>query len=43
MKTYELELEHDEVLEKGRKKGSSVALVAEDERKCRQETARSTL
>ena len=32
-KTYELEMEQDELLEKGRKKGGSVALVAENERK----------
>ena len=43
LKTYELELEQDEVLEKGRKKGGSVALVAENEKECRQETVRSTL
>ena len=33
LETYELEMEQDELLEKGRKKGGSVALVAENERK----------
>ncbi|KAL8104283.1 hypothetical protein AgCh_028487 [Apium graveolens] len=32
LKTYELEMEKDELLEKGKKKGGSVALVAENER-----------
>ena len=33
LKTYELEMEQDELLEKGRKKGGFVALVDENERK----------
>ena len=32
LKTYELEMEQDELLEKGKRKGGSVALVAENER-----------
>ena len=32
LKTYELELEQDEQIEKGRKKGGSIALVDEQER-----------
>ena len=31
LKTYELEIEQDEKLEKGRKKGGSITLVAEQE------------
>ncbi|KAL8148605.1 hypothetical protein AgCh_005820 [Apium graveolens] len=32
LKTYELEMEQDEMLEKGKRKGGSIALVAENER-----------
>ena len=43
LKTYELEMEHDELFEKGRKKGGSVALIADNEKEeARNEVGKAT-